>query len=397
MTADRFESFAARRAKVLARLLDKAWRAGVLTRPHLAELSARAEQVPPVAGEGPWREALARLIDSLGHEAKLSEVGLTFAYVQLARLIEQRRRGAELWARHPEIATIPVASPIVVLGHMRSGTTRMQRMLGCDPALNHTRFFEVTNPFPSRIDWRLLESWGQLKLLGLLNPEIHTVHPTSPRAVEEVFGLLAFSFYGAQFEAQWRVPGFARWWEGQNRGWVYAELKRLLQTIAWRRGASSAPWVLKAPQFMEDLDALLAVFPDARLVCLSREPDAVVASTASLVCHQMQVQSDAVDRRWIGSEWLRKTAVREARCAEVRAARPDVPQLDVDFAAMNADWRGEMRRIYRFLGRELTAQVEQRMARYLSEAEASGFRGHSYRADDFGLDSRAIGAALAAG
>src|SRR5690606_14159517 len=95
-------------------------------------------------------------------------------------------------------------------------------------------------------------------------------HPTSATAVEEAYGLLSLSFYGAHFEAQWRVPGFTRWWEGEDRGAVYRDFRRFLQTLAWRRGGPARPWVLKAPQLMEDLDALLAVFPDARLICLQR-------------------------------------------------------------------------------------------------------------------------------
>lgn len=393
MPAEAFETFAAKRAQVLARVLDGAWRAGALSRPRLRDLRGRAAQLD----DGPWQRALDCLIDSLENEAGLNAVGLTFAYVQIARLIEQRRRAERLWRERPEIAAVPIAAPIVVLGHMRSGTTRLQRLLGCDARLNHTRFFEVTTPLPRAPDWRVLESWAQLRLVGFLNPEIDTVHPTSARSVEEVFGLLAFSFYGAQFEAQWRVPAFARWWEGQDRGWVYRELRQLLQTIAWRRGAdAAAPWVLKAPQFMEDLEPLLAAFPDARLVCMHRDASEIVPSAASLVCHQMQVQSDAVDRRWIGAEWLRKTARREALASEVRRARPDVPQLDVAFAAMNRDWRAEMRGIYGFLGLELPAAVERRMDRYLRDAEKSGFRGHRYRARDFGLEAEALRGALAA-
>lgn len=369
---------------------------GVLERPCLDSLHARAAAIAQETPHAPWLAAHDRLLASLREEADLNAVGLTFAYVQTARLIGQRRRAARLWARQPEIAATPVARPIVVLGHMRSGTTRLQRLLGCDPRLNHTHFFEITNPLPPRPDWRVLESWAQLRLITALNPEIHTVHPTTARQVEEVFGLLAFSFYGAQFEAQWRVPGFARWWEGQDRGWVYRELRHLLQTIARQRAAPDRPWVLKAPQFMEDLDALLAAFPDARLICLSREPGEVVPSTASLAYHQMQVQSDTVDPHWIGREWLRKTARREALCAQVRAARPDVPQLEVEFAAMNGDWRAQMHRIYRFLDLELTPAVEARMAAYLRQAEASGFRGHRYHAGDFGLSPQSIDAALAA-
>lgn len=348
------------------------------------------------ASDDTWQLALDQLLDSLREEAELNEIGLTFAYVQLRGLLKQRKRAARLWRRHPEILEVPIARPIIVLGHMRSGTTRLQRLLGCDARLAHTRFFEVMEPLPGRSDIRIGKSWAQLKLLNALNPDVQAVHPTSPRAVEEAFGLLSFSFYGAQIEAQWRVPSFARFWEAQDKTWVYREFRQLLQTLAWQRGETAKPWVLKAPQFMEDLEPLLERFPDARLICLHREPSDVVASSASLVWNQMKLQSDAADRHWIGAEWLHKTARREHICASVRAERPDVPQIDTDFAAMNRDWRGEMRQIYAFLDLEFTLEVERRMERYLVAAEKSGFRRHSYRAEDFGLTPEIIRNAVGA-
>jgi hypothetical protein len=170
-----------------------------------------------------------------------------------------------------------------------------------------------------------------------------------------------------------------------------------MQTLHWARGGGDTSWLLKAPQFMEDLDLLLGIFPDARLICLHRDPTEVVASSASLAWHQMRIQSDAADPGWIGREWLRKTARRGQRAGAVRAARPDVPQLDVAFEAVNRDWRAEMRRIYDFLGLELSAPVEAAMAAYLAAAEASGFRGHRYRLADFGLKEEEVRNAFGAG
>jgi hypothetical protein len=377
------------RPRRLGALLSKAWERRLLPRPDLEEVSAKAamlEESPGAEPAAPWRVGLERLIPSLAQEARLNEVGLTFAYVQLNGLLRQRQLAWELWKSEPSILAVPVASPVIVLGHMRSGTTRLQRLLGCDPRLNHTRFYEVMHPAPpaGRV-LRISRSWAELELLNFLNPALRAVHPTSAMAVEEVFGLLSFSFYGAQLEAQWRVPGFARYWEGESRIGVYRELKRLVQTIAWARGGTAKPWVLKAPQFMEDLDALLEAFPDARLICLHRDAAEVVGSSASLVWNQMRIQSDAADRGWIGAEWLYKTARRTRICAAVRKARPEVPQIDVSFEDMNRDWRGEMRRIYAFLNLELTPEVERNMETYLRKAARSGYRRHSYRLEDFGL------------
>lgn len=382
---DRIEGLDDDRASRFAKWLAATWQSGLLPRPRLDTVRSKAAELAMNASDDTWQLALDQLLDSLRKEAELNEIGLTFAYAQLAALLRQRQLAQRLWRRKPEILELPIERPVIVLGHMRSGTTRLQRLLGCDARFAHTRFYEVMSPVPSIPDLRKPKSWAQLKLLNFLNPQLQAVHPTSATSVEEAFGLLSFSFYGAQIEAQWRVPSFARFWEARDKSWVYREFRHLLQTIAWQRGETTKPWVLKAPQFMEDLEPLLEVFPDARLICLHREPSDVVASSASLVWNQMKLQSNAADRHWIGAEWLRKTARREHICASVRAVRPDVPQMDTEFAAMNRDWRGEMRRIYAFLELELTRDVERRMERYLAAAEKSGFRRHSYRAEDFGL------------
>jgi hypothetical protein len=179
-------------------------------------------------------------------------------------------------------------------------------------------------------------------------------------------------------------PSFARWWEGREPVAVYRDFRRLLQTIAWsRRDANARPWILKAPQFMEELDALLAVFPEARLLCLHRDAVQVVASTASLVWNQMHVQSDAVSPAWVGGEWLGKTVRRVTAAAASRGRHPHVPQLDVDFAAVDRGWRGEVTRIYDFLGLPLTPAVEKRMAAYLGGSRSHHH--HRYELADFGL------------
>ena len=375
---------AERPAGRISRLLAGAWGAGLLPEPRL-----EAEVLAP--GLDGWRrEALERLLLSLREEASLNPLGLTMAWGQLRRAAGIRTRAERLWARHPEILSQRIKRPVIVLGHMRSGTTRIQRLLACDPRLRYTRFFESMSPVPGRgPDLRRVGAAAGLAMLRALNPALGAVHPTSASAPEEEFGLFAPSYFGAQYEAQWRVPGFARWWEGQDRRPVYADFLRLLQTVAWAQGGRGA-WILKAPQFMEDMELVLGLFPDARIVRLRRDPADIVASSASLAWQQMRVQSAAADRGWIGQEWLRKTLRREARAAAARRSGPAAAQILVDYEAVNRDWRGEMARIYNFLGMALTPAVEARMAAFLARAERSGFRGHDYHIADFGLDAEEV-------
>lgn len=384
-------------------MLENAWRRGWLSRPALDpdELIAAARTKTGLVemGEAPgWRERLALLVEALHAEAALTPLGQVVAYGQLVSALANRARAHALWRRHPEILDLPIRAPIIVLGQMRSGSTRMQRLLACDPRLAHTRFFESWNPLPGfrlgRLDDRMLRGWTGLRCAHWLNPDFGVIHPTGTRQPDEEIGLHNVSIFGSAFEAQWRVPRFAAAGETMDTRPVYDEFKRLLQTIAWLRGErGDRPWILKVPQLTQDLATVLEVFPDARLVCLERRPAALVASSASLVHSQMRVQSDAVDRQWIGREWLRKIALRQRRMATVRA-RADVPQVDVHFDAMNADALREMHRVYRALGMVLTPDVERRMARYVARPVHRKLAGHRYALEDFGLNEPQVEAAL---
>ena len=368
------------------------WRTRLLPRPIMepealeaAALKGRAVEAFGAARE--WRTPFRLLVESLRDEAALNPLGLSMAHGQIVGALRARIQATELWRAHPEILDRPIPAPVVILGPMRSGTTRLHRLLACDPRFAHTRLFESLSPVPAR--GRVLKARASLAAIRRFNPALAAIHPMAPRDAEEEFGLFSFSFGSAQFEAQWRVPRFSAWWEGADTAWLYREFRALLQTIGWARGEpAERPWLLKAPQFMQDLPALLQTFPDARLICLERPLDKVVASSASLVWHQMRIQSDIVDPAWIGREWLRKTLLRIETAAAARRVRPDVPQLEVAYEAMDRDWRSEIARIYAFLGEELTPEVEARMAAYL--AGARGHLGHRYSLAQFGLSREQV-------
>src|SRR3546814_17652045 len=111
-------------------------------------------------------------------------------------------------------------------------------------------------------------------------------------APEEELGLLVASAWGMKHEAQWRVPAYARWCEEQDATPAYAHMADLLRLTGWLRGEDPAkPWLLKTPQHMLDLPALLRVFPDARIIFTHRDPAAVVGSSCSLAWHQLCRQS----------------------------------------------------------------------------------------------------------
>ena len=381
---------AARRARLNA-WLERSWRRGWSQRPSLDPAALLAAALGTGADYGPderWRPQFERLCEGLEREAALTPLGRTVAHGQIVAALKGRASMQALLRRHPEIARLPLAPPIIVAGHMRGGTTRVQRLLAADPAHAGTRLWESWTPVGGSPIARRLRARAGLSLAHWIEPAMRAVHPTSVDAVDEEFGYHALSLWASLFEAQYRLPTFARWCEGADASGVYQDFAMLLRIQQWQRGARPGeavrPWVLKLPQLVQDLPLVLELFPDARLAVVTRPRGAVEASAASLVATQRRVQSDAVDLHEIGAEWQRKVALREERLAAgLRVAKGAVGT--VDFASLDADWEGAVARLYAGLGLRLTAPARAAMRRYLAEAEQEPRHRHQYRAVDFGL------------
>ena len=90
-------------------------------------------------------ERLARAIDD---EARLHPLGRLMARENLVRILTNRLRFDAHWRAHPEIARIPLAAPVVVVGLQRTGTTLLHRLLSRDPANRWLASWEAVNLAP---------------------------------------------------------------------------------------------------------------------------------------------------------------------------------------------------------------------------------------------------------
>lgn len=378
-----------------------AWKLRALKRPVL-EKDALLERVAERAGlddfGDPWFEQpLQVLLDALKSEARLNTAGLFTADQQFTKVL-QDRLWAQMWfRRHPEILARPIRRPVVIVGPMRSGTTRMHRLLASDRRFSHLRSFETISPVPrpdfdperlgEQEDFRAILARRVMRVARLANPRTLSIHPTGPYEPEEELGLLVASMWGMKHEAQWTIPGYGRWCEAQDAAPAYRYLADLLRLIGWSQQESSLrPWILKTPQHMLDLPALLEVFPDARLIFTHRDPNAVVGSATSLAWNQTILYSDHVDPHGMGQEWLRKTRLQIER---MRAARDSIPRdrmIDVQYDEMERDWRGTMQRVYDFLGFDMEPAVPG-MEAFLARSAALKRHPHRYSLEEFGLSA----------
>src|SRR5690606_8660852 len=127
-------------------------------------------------------------------------------------------------------------------------------------------FCNTLEPVPRRPDTRPLRSALGLALARRINPWLDMLHPFGATRVDEELGWLSWALNPCAYEAQWHIPSFVAWSEARDAAPVYRELARVLRSDSAAMGDADRPRVLKCPQYAEDLPALLAQFPDARVV-----------------------------------------------------------------------------------------------------------------------------------
>lgn len=367
--------------------LSAAWQKGMLPPPSLdpellwVKARASVKGGSEIGGRSAedaadFRLRLEVLCQALASEAQLNPLGETIAHGQIVRVLRQRLALGRLWEREPHLATTTIAPPILVIGQMRAGTTRIHRLLAADPAHSSTRFCDSWNPVPGTPDLRRIGS--TLALLGArwINPWMDTIHPIGAGRADEELGWLASALNHCAYEVQWRLPGFTAFGEARDPAPLYREFSRILRTDAARRDNAQRPRVMKVPQFAEDVPALLAQFPDARVIVAQRHADQIVRSAVSLVANQMTIQSDHACLDWIEGEWRRKIALREQRVEQGLAGFAG-PIARVEFAALEDNWESAISAAYADLNLPLTPLALAGMRREQRRAEASNHRQHA--------------------
>ncbi|MBT8427405.1 MAG: sulfotransferase [Erythrobacter sp.] len=329
-----------------------------------------------------FRLRLEVLCRSLREEAQLNALGHTMAYGQITSAIRKRHALGKLWREQPELARTEIAPPIVVLGQMRSGTTRVQRLLAADPRFCGTRFCNSQDPVPASPDLRPVKARVALAIAHAVNPWLEAMHPFGATRVDEEIGWLAAALSPAAFEAQWRIPSFVAFSEARDASPVYREFARILRTDAAAMANADRPRVLKCPQFAEDMAALIAVFPDARVIACERDSESVLASSVSMVASQMAFQSDLGDVEALEAEWRRKMDLR-ARRIDAFSADPGAVAAKVHFDALNEDPIAALADAYSALGKDFAPHARSAAESELQRASRDGHGQHRRQLENF--------------
>jgi len=356
---------------------------------HLVEQACELAGSDDFGDDDTWRDGLARLCDGLVSEARLNDLGVEIAVLDVIRPLTGRLQIVKWRKENPAVAAQPVTRPIFIVGQPRTGTTILFDLLAQDPALRPPLTWEVDNPWPLprpeayATDPRIAETQASIEMSEQIVPGLLAFHPMGALVGQECVRITAGQFCSMIFPVQYRLPSYSRWllYEADHQP-AYAYHRMFLQHL---QSGVPGQWLLKSPAHLWQLDALVAEYPDALIVQTHRDPLNVISSISALTHHLRHLASDessitecaAQSREEIVAGLERGMKLRDSLSQRV---------VDVQFADFIRDPFATIRGVYAELGRELEPVAEQNMRAFLAGHPGDG-GGSRYSWADTGLDA----------
>lgn len=344
-------------------------------------------------GNDAFVEGLTVLCASLDDEALLNEVGHFALQQNIIGGLANRLRINDWIRQHPQIMREPINAPLVVVGMFRAGTTFLSQLLDQDPENRALLRWEAADSVPPpspetyRSGPRVDAANAAIDLLESLNPQMKIVHHEDAAGPTECITLLGQDFKSLTWEAMANVPEYSNWLLGADHRSAYDYHRTVLQVL--QSGGRRGTWTLKSPNHAIALEALTAVYPDARLVLLHRDPAVLCASACSLISTLTGTFSDADHSAYIAEHWTRILAESVDRTEAFRLTHPG-RIIDVQYADLVRDPQSTVEAIYAACDRELEGRARDAVTACVSSNPKGRFGTHGYRLEDFGLRAEVL-------
>jgi omega-hydroxy-beta-dihydromenaquinone-9 sulfotransferase len=309
----------------------------------------------------------------------------------------------------PALRRTEVRKPVFVVGHARSGTTYLHRMLANDPRFSYVLLWEMF--FPSLIEKKVLRAvlrWDQ-RLGGRLRRRIdvlderlfsksQSVHESGLFAPEEDEFLLTMSCASGFWVVQYPNAQDLDFYYVDDR-WPAPKRRRVMQfykECVRRQLILNGPDLMhlsKAPIHCGRVESLIKTFPDARFVVPVRNPYETIPSFLKLMQFAWKSRKRSeTDMQKSFRSFVDSSYHYYQHPLDVLAAHPEVPSAIVDYRDLVTNPAGTMLRVYDELEIGMVAAQEKALADEKGREYRSG---HTYSLEEFGLEADDIRTHLA--
>lgn len=318
-----------------------------------------------------FAERLAAHVAAIEADDGLRELTRSSLRQRVVRLLRNRLSLTDLIKRYPEIESIQIDKPFIVVGMPRSGTTHLVNLLAADPHRRALPYWESQDPIPARgqgpdvsgVDPRYTRAKQEHDALMASAPLVAAMHDRFPDAIEEEVEILDLDLASYVLEWHARVPGWRDYYLRLDQHRHYRYLRKVLQALTFLRGPRT--WVLKSPQHCEQLGPLMATFPDATVAFTHRDPVAVIQSAITMMAYSDRLRRNSIEPDWLLDYWSDRVHRLLAACVRDRDLVPAERSIDISFHELNGSELPLLEQLYERADVELTGKARRRFERYL--------------------------------
>lgn len=358
------------------------------------DLIARAQKAAGLSDFGDWsfREALTVLLHAYQNEAELSAFGRIAVLWDTLRFLSNLLRLHDEEKRAPAILNEPIDLPIFILGLPRSGTTFLHNLMSEDPANLVPRAWQTIYPYPlgqasaNGKDRRPKIVARQFANFVRFVPELLSLHPLDANAAQECIEITGHVMRSLRFDTTHYIPSYQEWLDGAGHLEAYRFHKRFLQHLQHQNGRGN--WILKSPDHVYCLDALLDVYPDACFVFVHRDPMKVMASVARLTELLRAPFTRRIDRGQIGRQVTDRWVQGSKMLIEASKRFEHSPEriCHIRYKDLVSEPLNTICALYRHFGRSISGRAETAIRRSLTARPRGGYGENHHRLEDYGID-----------
>jgi hypothetical protein len=349
--------------------------------------SARASTGLDDFGAPTWQPHFDVLVNALETEADLTVAGRVVARTELLRALRQRLLLTAVWSADPSILDEPIFEPVFVVGTGRAGTSILHELLALDPSSRVPLTWELLHPGEALHDDSARTVGHDVHAFWAdLQPVYESMHHNDGDEPNECIFATMLEFLSDQWAGTYEVPSYSAYLVATDQTDAYRYHRKVLQTLQRRERRDR--WVLKAPSHLSQLRTLFAVYPDARVIQIHRDPLRSVPSTISLMGTLKSMRSGDVDVDslvpWVSLGY--SMMLDDTMDARDRGELPDVQFVDVRYADLMADPVATIRAIYERLRLDWPGAMAEAITTHLAARPKGGRGTHEYGLDDMDLD-----------
>jgi len=335
-----------------------------------------------------FREGLDVIVADVNQgEERPPELLARLRYGLVKALADRLKVTAALEAR-PELLNRPITRPVFVFGIPRTGTTLLNNLLAADPHRRSPLKWELDDPVPPPTADELYTGPRALAALEM-DRKMHEMAPSASKYYRgsatyphECVWILAHDFRTLMWESAGKLPLYREWYFSADATPAYEYHKKFLQL---HQADAPGIWNLKMPSHILNIETLLKIYPDARLVWTHRDPYTATGSLCSLIQLGHMAYMGKIDKEWLGENYPWQAAEHARRGMAARDVIGEDRIIDVHYADMTRDPMGVMRKLYKQLGDELTPAAEAAMQGWIDDNPQDKFGRHEYKLAQFGL------------